>query len=670
VTRRIVRLGLSLAAAALVACGSSGGGSTPATFKAQGGKGLTGVGGAGGVVQLTSAQGGNVAVLHGGGVPDLPALTQPAAPDLGANPRTISADLTLASSSFPILGDDGATAATGLWVQSGKTLTLTASSGTSVALTFTAGFRVDGTLVTGPLPTGVPASLGVSAKAVAIGPGGRIDLSGADATGTGPGFAGAQCSLIAQEGVFNQGQVLSRGGRGGSSGAGGAGGAITIVAQNGSALSTGTIDSSGGEGLGGAGGAAGVSVLVCSGAATAVGDAQSAGRRVSRGGSGTTAGGNGGTIVTQGCPTGRVMISGLMDGSGGDATVDGKGGDGGTAVVAVASNRAFVAGQLLVTGGKGASSGIGGQGGIAEVIVNKTTAATPASQGIFLTAQLDVSGGDGATGGAAGVAFLNEAASDLAGSPGTTVVVSGHQSIDASGGQGATAGGGGGHLVLVSARNSGTTARIGSVTSELPLLVNGGQGLAGAGGAAGTIDARTDGSDPKDIAALDRAVTVTGSLSAVGGEGTAAGGAGGVITLYEHFKVDARGAIDASGGRGGSAQGGGGGHVVLTGEGAVSTGTITASGGASQANQGGGGGTASANGARTTVAGAVTADGGAGGTGFGGGGGGTVTVSGTTETHVNAVCSVRAGASALPGTLGNVVINGVDQPLTDGQYRP
>src|SRR5262245_6617021 len=156
VTKRgpsVKRFLLLLTAVAIVpACGgSSGGGKAPApaptptafdgavllndtpgtaTFKSLGGKGSVGAGGSGGICRVAGLSASDTQVLKTGAI-NTAFIMPSATPPLGSNPLTISANTTLdvpggalTPGLTTVLGDNGTTTATGLWVKPGVTLTL------------------------------------------------------------------------------------------------------------------------------------------------------------------------------------------------------------------------------------------------------------------------------------------------------------------------------------------------------------------------------------------------------------------------------------------------------------------------------------------------------------------------------------------------------------------
>lgn len=412
------RKSLPLACAiALAACsgGDGGGPSAPApAIGARGGAGRTGAGGAGGNVVVSVTPGGGASIRPGVAPP---ALAEPAvpAPDLGANPRTFAADATLLAAG-PILGDDAATPATGLWVKAGATLTLDPGGSAVAYLLVSGAIRVDGTLRTTMYdPSRATAWISLRAAALHVSATGRIDATPADAAGDGLGASGV---LVRTSGpIVNAGAIVARGGRGAT---GGHGGELDLGASAGPLVNTGLIDGSGGEGSGGPGGYAMGASLWGDWGDGATCDAHNTGRIVARGGDGTAGGGDGGYAYLAGCGVGDTFNGGALDASGGDATAGGPGGLGATASVEASGGRALVRGTLRARGGR-AANGTGGRGGWVEVLATGTTGAVRA----VVVAELDAGGGDGDAGGDGGNVLVQQegfAGGDLRVEVGTAAV--------------------------------------------------------------------------------------------------------------------------------------------------------------------------------------------------------------------------------------------------------
>jgi hypothetical protein len=639
-TRRVQAVVAVVVAVALGACGGSGGGA-PA-LQLGGGRGATGAGGRGGQLRIAS-YGGPVTLTTSGDLP-APRRWSYLAPDLGANPRTITGATSLTASAGVILGDDGATAATGLRVAAGATLTLLPDEDTDadgvpdrVGLGFDGGVLIEGTVQLGRVGGGRGAAGWDGAVgAMAIRPGGRLLAPGLDGDLAIDGGRGGTISLSVAGACSVEGLVDTRGGRGRS---GGAGGNMEFVVSNGDIMVSGTSDSSGGEGLAGPGGAAGDNEIWGVWASHGTGDYWLTGAVVARGGQGTAGGGAGGWIYASGCETGEAFVSGLIDTSGGDATVDGPGGDAGEHEVDADQGRALSGGRHLARGGRGAGSGAGGDGAWVGFYAQMRSTTAGMDNPLVVKVDLDLRGGDGATGGIAGQLQLETGANTAGSNPLTLIAAS----ADLTGGVGATAGGRGGSAAIFGLRgeDAAATWRIGAVRLGLPIDLRGGAASAGTGGDGGALDVSTSTSAVAaelDVPSADRLVLVSAPVTATGGAGVD-GGAGGEISGFEHLAVSVTAALEASGGAATTGAGGAGGQVRLACDGVV-------------------------------TAGAAMADGGASAAGTGGAGGALVLESRGGATVRRGVASVRGGAGPTPGLDGQVTLDGAAAPLTGGQLRP
>ncbi len=632
----------------LAACGGASphplpGGASAITLG--GGRGTSHAGGPGGQLTVASLGGGAVTVTPSGTLP-APWTWSYVAPSLGANPRTVSGALSLTPAGGAILGDDGATAATGLWVKPGAVLTLGPSDDADgivgldrANLSFPAGVVIEGTLQLGRANGGSSAaSWSGTVAALAIRPGGRLIATGDAGTAAADGGAGGSIDLLVNGSCSNEGVIDTQGGRGR---AGGAGGVINLVVSNGAVVNTGLANASGGEGLAGFGGDAGGVGIWGRWSDAGTGDFLGTGVVLARGGSGTAGGGAGGSGYFSGCLYGQAYGSGQFDVSGGDATGDGPGGAGSDLTVESSNGRTVVGGQLASHGGRGAGGGTGGSGG--QITVRTNTDGTQAAGmeiSTTVAAAFNLSGGIGAAGGGGGnLAILDDA--NATGSSGVTLIAQG--ALTAAGGDGAAGGGKGGGVAIHSDKgpDAVSTWRIGAVAVSLPVDASGGAATAGPGGAAGLVDLFTH----RDLAAnlnvpsATRRLTVGAAVKAAGGAGTTGGGAGGVIKLFEHVAVDATAPLDASGGAGGAGEGGLGGFVQAICDGVAHTGAIAADGGASTGNLGGKGGSVTLSSA----------------------GGPTVR---------SGVVSVRAGAGTSATANGVVQVDGTTPALTGGQLLP
>lgn len=668
---------LATALVALTGCGGGGGGGSPNTIDLRGGAGLTGAGGSGGGIPKIFVEGGSLTLTRSGGLPALPSWQAPV-PDLGANPRTIAADEAL-SASGPLVGDDGSTAATGVWVKKGATLTLTPASGSTAGFMLPGGLLVDGTIVLAPLPSSrTAASFGVMTKVAAVH--GTIRAVGGDGAAGENGGDGGAVTFILLGGLHLDGSIVSTGGGGD---AGGNGGAISVQVLGpswgagvtpGTLAFTGRTDSSGGVGRVGAGGQAGsveVAGYVTGGTGTC--NAYYSGRIVARGGDGATGGGDAAPVKLNGCLVGWAASVATVDASGGAATANGKGGNGGAVQAVAADGTLYLGGELRARGGAGAGAGGGGDGGqLLLGSVPRDLSDAPAL-GVHVAARLDAAGGAGADGGAGGTLGFFDRGTPTGTDAGITLA--GYDALDASGGDGVTGGGAGGTILLGVRERYDATANlnhVGAVSSDVDLVASGGGASAGPGGDAGRVVIGSAVHTVHPLASPETVrTTVTGALLARGGRGTTAGGKGGTSgAVSAATALVASGPVDVSGGAGGSDAGGAaGGAAFQCSDGATTTGRVTAVGGESAKGSGGTGGEVLAQGASVSL-GPVTADGGAAPKATGGQGGSVTATSSSPPSTVTGTISVRGGAGATAGAVGWLELDGNAATLTDGRYSP
>jgi hypothetical protein len=340
---------------------------------------------------------------------------------------------------------------------------------------------------------------------------------------------------------------------------------LTLKAMSGTVYVSGALDTSGAAGPGQAGGPLTIvaqRVVV-------------SGKLVTTGGSGATAGGQGGGLAIQ--ATGDVVLGGTTAVNGGAATGASGGnaqaGDAGAVTIDASGTVAFT-GTFDGRGGSTAANG-GRAGAAAALKVGETT--RPAAIGVSVP--LLVKGGDGiSVGGAGGTANLEAHGGDLR--------VSGL--VDASGGDSASMPGAGGAITGTPGPETATAGFdvAGQVVSNGGALSSGGSGRGADGGTIKLIAAATDGG---------MTVEPAGQVQTDGGaaSGAATAGGGGKAYLFTihgdasiHGKLLARGGDAADPG----GTGGGGGLVyVFTGNAhdrmsgiliIETDGTVDASGGA------------------------------------------------------------------------------------------
>jgi len=673
-----MRLGKKSAGAllsAILALAGCGGGSSSGgnTFAFHGGKGSDGGGGGGGKVYVYT-YGAPITMKKGGGLPALPTWSY-TAPELGSNPLTVASDtpLTVGPS---VLGDDGVNPATGLWVKSGATLTITPGAGNTATMDLSDGLLVEGKIVLAPISGSLSStSLTVTATDVAVK--GAIEAKGGAATTGNDGGDGGVVTINVSNNFFLTGSMVATGGAGDNGGSGGeinviVGGPAWAADVTPSTIAvTGLSDTSGGAGAAGAGGDSGDNSIWGEWNQDGACNFYSSGTFRADGGKGTAGGGGGGHIYASSCSVGWAVNTGTMEALSGAATVDGAGGDGNEVYLEACDGVVYAGGKILVSGGAGAGSGNGGGGGDLYIDSPTCGVASAPALGAYVAAALESVGGDGASGGKGGyMEIYTDGTKTNAG-----ITLTGYHKVDAVGGAGTTAGGTGGDYEIYpedwydSDRDGNV---VGALDTETPIDVRGGVASAGAGGDGGyawvgtwIVNTGNTLLDPATVSTHSR-----GDILATGGKGTTTGGEGGQVDLWDATALYSMSSIEASGGAGGTGDGGAGGLVVPYGDGTITiTGKITALGGSSASGSGGVGGEVDP-GAVSVSLGACVVDGGAAPAGTGGGGGTITLTSSTPPSTVTATLSLRGGAGTAAGAAGTFTMDGAVQTLTDGRYTP
>jgi hypothetical protein len=713
-----MRVALALLAAAVVpACGGSSGSpsaailavpgpttaydgrvilDTPGTKKilSRGGTGSTLAGGSGGGVRVHNLSGSEAKVLKTGSV-DATSVIPTTLPTLGTNPRTIAVDTELSPGAglFPgqqfILGDDGATPATGLHILPGVTLTLhpqidtfnqdadnDASTGDfeGCYLVFSQAVLIEGTLQTAAKDA-FSQWMGdlylQGAGTIMILPGGKISTRGADQAGTFGDSAGFAW-LFSFGSIVNRGTIDASGSNGTQ---GGFGSTIYMESAYWAIYNSGPLVSKGGDGSDGPGGAAGsINVLASTGGGSFTGGGVlNSGDWTATGGNGTTGGGQGNTITsTTDTSDGPFFSTGTLNSSGGRAWIDGVGGAAGQIVVRSRGGEARVSGALFARGGKGAGSGNGGNGAFIQISADNITA-QPVGAGAYVSADLDNSGGDGAKGGNADLieVWNNATFGGPFVRPGEqpTILV-GYLILDASGGNGNTAGGNAGGVELNNwaANDAGGTPHLQSFLNEADLASRGGNAFNGPGGAGNYVFFAARNNFASIITTDDRQIINRGAVIVHGGNGVT-GGNGGTFTMTDPRYVKNEGAVTTSGGSGTTGPGGFGNVILMTSDGQmINTGVLTANGGASNSGNGNAGGQATVQGFQTSQSGTMSARGGNSGSGAGGNGGRlrVLSFSGVDPSVISGFLDVRGGAGAAVGIEGQIVIDGIFVAMTNG----
>jgi hypothetical protein len=429
------RLALLAVVAAFGACNDSSGGgpaavtpsepgAPPVSILAKGGNGLgyddvndRPGGGQGGRVEIWNSDGTGIHMLKSGAV-NLPLAIPDVVPDLGSNPRTIDKDTAITPSydgildNGSIVGDDGMTPATGLWVKPGATLTLNANRDeypyypgwedsygylyNSVELRLSTALYVEGTIKVGR-QVYIPyywvggytygtqtlddaCELVVMATNIVVASTGAIDARGADDSMTDLDEIGGRGGRLVLHGygtIINKGTIDTSGGAGFD---GGEPGLAHVFSLEYGVFNAGTIRANGGNGSGDHGANADfddteVTILLSGGHFGPV----NTGTLTARGGNGVDQGGRGGNVVLVTdffgfngyAPYEFVASTGTIDVSGGNSFNGHRVRSGGAGGEIYLTGDVFrVSGELIARGGAcgidsryGSIMGVGGRGG-------------------------------------------------------------------------------------------------------------------------------------------------------------------------------------------------------------------------------------------------------------------------------------------------------------------
>lgn len=401
----LMRIALLLGIAAVIpACGggSSSGGAAAIAAALQiltnGGTGITGYGGDGEYCEFYLQGGGNIKVMQTGSVNA--AVSSPSQkPYLGGTPLvavTGTQALGTAESNVPVGG------VTGLHVPAGVTLTVTpnddefgaSANKTRVWVSYTEGVYIEGTLVIDVMTASPNTSnLYLGCDSLVIAPGGSIVVAGA-ANGAGAGRTSGYFQLTTSNIFSNWGTVDGRGGSGSTDGGSSNGGYINASSTF---FNEGTITTAGGApgtGFGGDGGDLDLYGYY---------GAHNDGTISTAGADGPTAGGSAAFINFYSNDLGSLTNAGTFDASGGDATDNGDGGDGGGMYFECNSGGLRIAGTLNSSGGNGGpNGGNGGDGYYIDIYQyddNDYQYNDYVGLDFALGAQIDISGGNGDDGG-------------------------------------------------------------------------------------------------------------------------------------------------------------------------------------------------------------------------------------------------------------------------------
>ena len=658
----------------------SGGGDL--TILHHGGAGLNGNGGDGGEFELYAYAAGDIRILDYGTI-DTSFAVPTHLPELGENVRTIAADTTLLpTDTYTILGDDGLTVATGLHVLAGVTLTLRpnydrGSDGTldEARIDFDDGVIIDGTIATGPVEPGPApaqvigppdtASLEIDAANVLIAATGMVDTRGENGAAGEVGGNGGDIDFDSEGTFISHGSMMTYGGNGT---AGGHGGGIDFGSNDYAVYNTGPITTYGGVGSTGAGGDGG-GIYIWSD--DNGGGVRNSGTVVSRGGAGAMAGGAGGYVDLEGYYIGEFVNSGDVDASGGNATMDGNGGDGGYIYFYAGGSHMRVTGNLVSRGGNGAGAGDGGDGDYIELYLddNDYIEGEYSVEGMFVGANMDARGGNGANGGDGGDVYIYPDQDTQYLPAGQPAILAGYAGIDGSGGNGTVNGGsaykGTNEIYNDGANSYGGEYYVGDIEVRVPMDFSGGNGGTGSGGAGADLDIDNyyfDGT-PR----FDRVVHNVGDVDLSGGNGGTFGGQGGDFYMYDFYSVVNEGDVNTSGGNGGTENGGGAGWVEILGDDLCECrANIDASGGNSVDGVGGNADYVEIAGRTAICHGDIDVSGGD-STNAAGGNGGDIDVWSTDRlTDASGQMNVAEGGGATDGMPGEAWLDGIKIDLTNG----
>ncbi|MDD2320451.1 MAG: hypothetical protein PHO83_10395 [Geobacteraceae bacterium] len=558
---KIAKLAAFLVASAfLYACGGDGDSYTPIvttgkTITANGGSATSGTGGDGGGVYIDVS--GDVKVTKTGTVNtsfSIPTYDY----HFGANPAIVTSDTTVLLDSIPATagvlymitdnpylfisnGSGGGTAASGLQVTKGVTLTLPAnwSIGTLTYLDFDQSVEINGTVTvedegdnleidsdslfmigTTGIVTTTPATAGTNAGYIDLYSygtfinKGTINASGA----TGGGSAGS-VDLYGDSLLYNTGSILTKG-TDSTTGAGGSGNDIYLECYYSSIYSSGTLDASGGNG---------------------------------------TSGGSGGYIHFEAGYDGymgHLLAGGTFTSNGGSATAaDAYGGGGGDIYLDNYGGKLWANASVSTKGGDSAA-GYGGDGGYYQLYNDDGEdyeyGNDAEAEGVRLTGNIDLSGGDGALGGGDGdeVEIYNDY-SDTGLPPMPAVELVGYSKFTMNGGTGSDYGGDGGWYDIYTydwwIGDDYTVLPVGYIINDVPAEMKGGDAdlATGDGGDGGEVDFETE----NDYAHLAMTLTNRGNMDLTGGAGYY-GGDSGWVYMYGYDGLTNSGTMTVMGGEG------------------------------------------------------------------------------------------------------------------------
>jgi len=398
---------------------------------------------------------------------------------------------------------------------------------------------------------------------------------------------------------------------------------------------------------------------------------RNSGRLISRGGNGATAGGDGGYADLEAYYIGELVNSGDIDASGGNATMDGNGGEGGYINFYAGGSHMRVTGNLVSRGGNGAGPGDGGDGDYIQLYIYAYDyiEGEYSVEGMFVGANMDARGGDGANGGDGGEVYLYPYAEYMYRPAGQPAIFAGYAGIDGSGGNGTVNGGSAykstNEIYNDGADNYNGDYYVGDIEVRVPMDFSGGNGGTGYGGD-GT-DLEIDNYYFYGTPLFDRVVSNMADIDLSGGHGGTSGGEGGDFYIYDYYSVVNEGDVDTSGGNGGTGDGGDAGEVEILGDDLCECrANIDASGGNSVDGTGGSGDYVEIAGRTAICHGNIDTSGGDSTNGTGGNGGDIEVYSIDRLTDASGQMNVAEGGGATDGEQGEVWLDGIQIDLTGG----
>ena len=495
-----------------------------------------------------------------------------------------------------------------------------------------------------------------------------------DTAGVAEGANGGNIYLYAAGSIYNSGDMTSQGADSISGDAGNSG-YIELYANGTNLWNSGVLNSSGGNSMAGYGGTGGEIDLSLD--STEAGSIISAGTLYSDGGSGTSGGGDSDYpwLDASGADNTHIYVTASMYARGGDASGAGAyAGDGGAAYLYNTSiggeTVLFGFNNLTTTGGAGAYGG--GDGGDIELYSDGEEILGLINQALIDTRGGDATATSGTNTAGNGGAFLMWNYDD-------TDEIDNSGAVDTSGGSAASGyGGDGGYIEFYRDGGAGDISNTGTLTAL------GGDGTDG-GGDGGNVELYADGSGADGLGGEVATVSNTAAINTTGGDATTgSAGSGGDVLLEQDSgagNVSNTAPITTLGGNSDSGYGGDGGDIeveIEDGDGsATNSGVLLASGGNSDSGYGGSGGTVeveqessdelggttAAAGSSSRNTGTITTNGGTGA--YGGDGGDIDFYSPGLPSSNTAQISAQGGDGTQDGGDGGDMIYSWGEPFTN-----